>query len=192
MERIRIKDIASRAGGILIMKTKICKKCGLFKSLNDEFYKSYLGHYSSQCKKCDIKKSKEYAKKNRDKANRYHNNWRRKHENTPHLKSQQILDGMRRSSKKKGFKAPEWKKNEIEEIITNGRCAITNIPFEFSQKEFSKSPWTPSPDRIDNNYGYSEQNTQWVCHMYNMMKSEYDSLIIIKFITEVYKNLHKI
>lgn len=84
-------------------------------------------------------------------------------------------------SKKKGLPPPEWTAREIEQAI-QGECVKTGIPFEFDQSQYSKSPWTPVPDRIDSSQGYSHDNVQWVCYMYNMMKQEYPESIVDHFI----------
>jgi len=89
------------------------------------------------------------------------------------VKSNQIVEGMVARSKRKGFDPPEWSAAEVREVIDGGRCSKTGIAFEFDQSRWSKSPWTPVPDRIDPSEGYTKANTQWVCHMYNCMKWEY-------------------
>lgn len=159
---------------------KICKSCTTEKAL-DEFYKNHLGYYQSSCKPCSKKQADEYRKANPEKRRQYTAKWREKHRNTAMIKAQTILDGMVRRSKAKGFARPEFTKAEVAEIIS-GKCAKTGIQFEFDQSKYSKSPWTPVPDRIDSSKGYTKENVQWVCHMYNSMKQDFSEEDVDTFI----------
>lgn len=163
---------------------KTCKTCRETKNLS-EFYKG-VQYYQSECKKCSIIRSSEYRKKNPDKKYGYTKNWRERNHNSWKVKSGQILENMVARSKKKGFHAPEFSRLEIEAIIMDGKCSKTGIKFEFDQSTFSKSPWTPVPDRIDSSKGYSKDNVQWVCHMYNSMKQEYTESEVMTFMKAYY------
>lgn len=50
-----------------------------------------------------------------------------------------------------------------------GKCEVTGLPFEWS----IGSPWAPSLDRIDSARGYTHENTQLVCWIYNQAKNIY-------------------
>lgn len=89
-------------------------------------------------------------------------------------------------SKKKGLPYPEWTVDEIKAAI-QGSCSKTGIQFEFNQTDFSKSPWTPVPDRIDSTKGYTHENVQWVCHMYNSLKQDYTEIEVEKFLKAIIK-----
>ena len=77
------------------------------------------------------------------------------------------------------------KKNLIfeidEEYILNllkkqdGKCAATGIKLESSKANTKKykSPFTISLDRIDSDKGYTKDNVQLVCIMFNEMKNIY-------------------
>lgn len=175
------------------MKTKICPICEKEKELS-EFYKAGKDnkYYQRKCKQCNIDNNKTWSGRNKEKVKEYRDVWRKRNHNTIKVKSQEILDGMRRRSKQKGFGIPQFTKSEIERIITDGKCAITGIPFEFDQSVYTKSPWTPSPDRINSTKGYTKKNVQWVCYIYNAMKNEFSAGIIKRFIDAVYNNLHKL
>lgn len=175
------------------MKTKICGNCKKRKSLKS-FYKSGKDgkYYQRRCKQCNIDNNKTWAGRNKSKVKQYRDVWRAINKNTIKVKSQEILDNMRSHSKRKGLHVPKFIREEIQLAIENKCCAVTGIPFEFDQSRFTKSPWTPTPDRIDSSKGYTKDNAQWVCYMYNIMKSEFTSDIIVKFITTTYENLHKI
>jgi len=163
---------------------KTCKTCGVEKEITD-FYKG-VKYYQSECKVCNIKRNREWRYSNPEKGYEYHKRWREKYHNSFKSKSQQILDNMVKRSKIKGFARPEFTRREIEDIITDGRCAKTGIPFEFDQSIFSRSPWTPVPDRIDSSSGYTKENVQWVCHMYNSMKQDYTENEVMIFMKAYY------
>lgn len=52
------------------------------------------------------------------------------------------------------------------------KCAQTGIPLHLNNK--GTSPWAPSIDRIDPKKGYSPENVQVVCYMYNTAKNKFD------------------
>lgn len=95
---------------------------------------------------------------------------------SPRGKSRFLLGSMRKASKKRGFSLPEWTASEIEAVITDGKCAQTGIKFTFEKAAGERvgrsNPFAPSPDRIDPRIGYTKANVQWVCWMYNMMKTD--------------------
>lgn len=65
---------------------------------------------------------------------------------------------------------PEWIKPKLE----LGLCEITGLPLELSGGDFKGyghfRPWTPSLDRIDPTKGYTTDNVQVVCWIYNQAK----------------------
>lgn len=146
-----------------------------------EFY-SAGKYYMSECKKCSSARANRYKIANPDKRRQYTETWRKKNRNSIKIKSQQILDGMVYRSKIRGFDRPEFTRHEIAEIIENGKCAKTNMPFRFDQSVYSKSPWTPVPDRIDSSKGYTKQNVQWVSHIYNSAKQDFTDAVVEEFV----------
>lgn len=70
-------------------------------------------------------------------------------------------------------------KSWFVEKLLNGKCEVTGIPFILKSKEDAMSvvskgqyrnPFSPSIDRIDNSKGYSTDNCQMVCVIYNTCK----------------------
>jgi hypothetical protein len=58
-----------------------------------------------------------------------------------------------------------WLRDRLEEI--EHLCEVTGVPLEYDQ---DTSPWQPSLDRKDSNGGYTRDNVQVVCHIYNNAK----------------------
>ncbi len=61
----------------------------------------------------------------------------------------------------------------VAEKLDKGRCEATGLPFIFDKDPYV-NPYYPSIDRIDSNKGYTVNNCQMVCHMFNIAKSEFD------------------
>lgn len=66
----------------------------------------------------------------------------------------------------------------IYNAINDGFCQATGIPFDLKPtKDTFRNPFAPSLDRRDNSKGYTKDNVQVVCIIYNVGKSEYDELV---------------
>lgn len=87
-------------------------------------------------------------------------------------------------SKKMGFPSDltrEW----LDEKLAKGCCEVTGLKFELLFGE--KSPYLPSIDRIDSSKGYTQDNCQLVCWIYNRAKgvdTDADVLVLAKAIVE--------
>ena len=64
----------------------------------------------------------------------------------------------------------------IRERIECG-CAVTGAPFSFGS---SRHPWQPSLDRIDCSEGYTKDNVQVVCLIYNLAKNQYTHADVLR------------
>ena len=74
----------------------------------------------------------------------------------------------RRRAKLKGIEFSIDPEAVIERVV-RGRCEATGVPFRLENA--SRSPWRPTIDRIDNSLGYSMDNIQITCLMYNYSKN---------------------
>jgi len=87
----------------------------------------------------------------------------------------QTLNKIKYRDKKAG-RTCQLKINDIEFVlrISNGRCAVTGIPFDFSKTgECKRAPYQPSIDRIDNSKGYTPENIRLVCLAVNIAMSDW-------------------
>lgn len=61
---------------------------------------------------------------------------------------------------------------DVLKLVKKGSCAMSGIPFDMNERPFRgrEIPWRASLDRIDNNIGYTAENIQVVCKIYNTAK----------------------
>lgn len=55
-------------------------------------------------------------------------------------------------------------------------CSATGLPLTFERRKgdkYTRSPWYPSIDRIDNSHGYVPGNVRVVCSLFNFMRSNH-------------------
>lgn len=68
----------------------------------------------------------------------------------------------------------------------NKKCALTGIPIMFSEK-YGDNKQTASPDRINNNLGYTKNNFQWVHKDINIMKGKLTEEMLIYYSQKIVK-----
>lgn len=69
-----------------------------------------------------------------------------------------------------------------------GKCALTGLDINFTDKIRDLKQATASLDRINNNYGYIDGNVHWVHKTINMMKQKYSIEEFIKMCELVHKH----
>ena len=88
----------------------------------------------------------------------------------------------------------EW----IEGILEDGVCQVTGIPFviDTNDCEFvverdvhTRSPFTPSIDKIDPTKGYTKDNCQIVVYMYNTCKNTFSDEAVKYFCRSFVNNI---
>ena len=67
------------------------------------------------------------------------------------------------------------------------RCAQTGIPLQLRcpRTGATQNPYSPSLDRIDNAKGYTRDNVQVVCFIFNQAKSVFDDSVVFDFVERV-------
>lgn len=65
----------------------------------------------------------------------------------------------------------------VEDVLARPSCGVSNIPFVF---DVPGSPWAPSLDRIDSRIGYTRNNVQVVCWLYNQAKNVYSEADVLR------------
>lgn len=72
--------------------------------------------------------------------------------------------------------------NFVLEKLRKGTCERTGIPFEYGLSDTAwRTPWVPSIDRIDSEKGYTVDNVQIVCWMYNAAKTQFTDAHVLQF-----------
>jgi hypothetical protein len=71
-------------------------------------------------------------------------------------------------------------KERVIEAVVSGHCSATGLKFDTSAKW---GPLTPSIDRIVGSLGYTDENSQVVCWLYNRAKGDgthADVMVLVK------------
>ena len=179
---------------------KTCTKCHTEKTL-DRFSKKKISKdgLNTKCRDCvndyykesykkdptaDNAKSKRWNERNKEARNKYFKEYRVQNQET--CIRGRILTGSRHRSVKKNLPfdlTKEWLTAKLE----SGKCERTGITFVYE----GHSAFNPSVDRIDSAKGYTQDNCQIVCKMYNLAKnvwSDADVLDMSKALIKESKN----
>lgn len=90
---------------------------------------------------------------------------------SPELDIAQLLSNAKARSRSMGIE-PDLSVEWLEEKVAHGACERTGLPFsEELYLTASKDPFAPSLDRIDSSKGYTQDNVQLVCTIYNIAKA---------------------
>lgn len=75
----------------------------------------------------------------------------------------------------------ELSREDLDALVERSgyRCAVTGIAFE-APVAGTKSPWTPSLDRIDSNLGYSFENCRLVCVAVNYALNQWGTDVLLR------------
>lgn len=88
----------------------------------------------------------------------------------PRNRARRMLENAKYRARQKGQEfslTREW----VESKIRSGVCEVSGLPFVLGGN--GREPFSPSLDRKDNEKGYTPENTQVVCSIYNLAKSDY-------------------
>ena len=170
---------------------KYCIKCCTTKPL-DEFNKasqSKDGHYT-YCRKCvrAYIKQKGYATyqyrgpeqqrqamrsyRKTTKNKEYEASYRKAYLKSFDGKASKLLSSSKHRAKRKNIEHTltlSWVKEHLAPMV----CAASGIPFTFHiEEDRTRAPFSPSIDRVDSSKGYTQDNCQIVCLIYNVAKGE--------------------
>lgn len=171
------------------MQVKRCSECRKLKDVL-LFYKKRHGLYGveGRCKNCTSRYHKIYVREKRVERRLK----KQRYLETPHGCSLRLLNSCRLSSKKNSYAFDldyEW----VMKRILTGKCSITGIDFDYSNASYSvTAPFKPSIDRIDNTKGYTKDNCQVVCYIYNRAKGDYRTEDLERMIQSYIKNKEKL
>lgn len=148
-------------------KTKVCRVCGEEKT-RDEFYtrKTTVDGLYGECKICHVNKS---TSKGKDRS---------AYRKSAKGMAQYLVSAARKRARQKDIPfliTIEW----VEEKLNNGVCEVTRIPLVITMG--GRGPYTPSLDQKNAGAGYTEENTQLVCWIYNAAKGAgtHDDVVIL-------------
>lgn len=119
---------------------------------------------SNYCAVCVRTKSSDVRKADPDYSEK-HSLWRKSRRTVPRYRASRLITDAK-------TRCPDvtvtldW----VEERIAAGTCSVTGIPFDLGGHGAPARPFTPSLDRIDPKQGYTLDNTQVVCWIYNRAK----------------------
>ena len=165
--------------GKAVPQLRQCIRCGEEHGLSH--FRFNHGNHENTCRTCRSLLRHSWRKDNMDRERSV----RRAYASTTHGRSKILLRNMQHRSEKEKWCAPEFTIEEIVTAIDGQSCSKTGIPFDLETSFSRTNPFTPSPDRIDSSLGYTKANVQWVCWMYNIMKSDFTPEAVEIFISSL-------
>ena len=105
-----------------------------------------------------------------------------------HKSLRRSITETKKRAKRRGIQF-EITKEYIDHLtfINPERCSLSGIQFKLRAKNFTRNPYAPSIDRIDNTRGYTPENIRIVAYCINNAMNEWGEGIL-KEITTAYKN----
>ena len=158
-----------------VCSRKDCQYNGVGQPLTN-FYKKRQGH-AAECKTCNNNDKQIWRKNNPDAEKRHVNLYGKSDERRASSREYRIRirreeparalrNGLRSRCKRRKMEF-NLTLEEIEGAM-NGKCEISGIPFDNAVGSLTLA----SPDRIDNNKGYTRDNVRWVCHYLNILRND--------------------
>lgn len=103
----------------------------------------------------------------------------RRDANTPGYRAGALFHDIKRRAQKKNLEfslTKEWIRQRLE------KCAVTGLELVLDRTGENKThPFAPSVDRIDSDRGYTPDNCQVVCWMYNAAKNRHTHEDVLRF-----------
>jgi hypothetical protein len=164
------------------MKTKICTKCGVEKTLS-EFSKHKDRKYGVRnwCKLCSSEDYKQYRIKNKDKIQKYMQEFYQQYKSQIRKKQKEyrikypwkfvLYNIWQRCENPKSTSYPTYGAREIKILISEKE--IKELWFRDKAYEMKK----PSIDRIDNNGNYTFENCRFIEQSLNSSKDKFKPVL---------------
>ena len=159
-----------------------CTKCKTTKPL-DEFYRQVKSKHGrqSQCKVCsnELKRIYHQTQAYKDRATAYRKSKVgrdsiRIYRKSVHGKARTLFNSAIKRSRERDIEF-DLDINWIKERVAAGSCEVTGIKFVLDAMSGQRRhPFAPSLDRRDSNKGYTVDNVQVVCWIFNGAKSDFD------------------
>lgn len=159
-------------------KCRVCNNIRSIKSFTKKKEKNDLYYIAYKCNNCQYKtKLEKYG----NRVDLYTATQRNKELNTIEGRARLLRNRCKQRAKVRNMEY-SLTINKVIELLRPLKCKITNIKLELG--EFNYNPYAPSIDRIDNSLGYTDDNIQIVCVIYNFCKNEFTDKQVKKFITD--------
>jgi hypothetical protein len=170
-----------------------------------EFRKNKKNYISHECNKCSntkrlnycnqefVKekiriKAKEYRKSRPLETKMYDKKFRKEYHHTIKGYAFKIYSNAKRRANLKNLKfelTSEW----VYDKVKNMKCEITGIELSLTDlKDIRINPYKPTLDKVNNNEGYTKENTKVVCWWWNVMKQDWSEETVKNLINEYLKN----
>jgi hypothetical protein len=129
------------------------------------------------CSKCHSKTSHQARSKRREEYNAQIALRRR---TDPKFKAYEVWKSARDRASKKGIEF-SLSRSKVERAILGGLCEVTGLAFDMALKNKNQGSLSPSIDKIDPRKGYTDDNCQIVCWLYNRAKGDgsHDEVMIL-------------
>ena len=150
-----------------------CIRCNNRKNISEFAKKNTITGFSLVCDSCRLIPKINYEKANVQIQKKRRRSWQRKNRSSVHGRAKSLCQ----CARARGAVSKEIE-NRVLQGLKGGVCELSCIPFDLTLGE-GRKPFAPSVDRRNNEQGYTAENVQIVCNMYNMGKSNHNELDFI-------------
>lgn len=162
-------------------RCRVCEKSLPYKNFSCRNEKNGLIYFSYECNKCAYHRKLKVHEKNLT-----------KYTDTQRFKENFTIDGRaimlrNRCKQRSRIYKMEYSltKNHILKLLHDKVCAKTGIELIIDDSIYN--PYAPSIDRIDSNKGYTDDNIQVVCMIYNFCKNKFTEDQVSEFFNKITK-----
>jgi hypothetical protein len=165
---------------------KTCSNCKNELPLS-EFSPNVNGKHkvASRCRKCKNELTRSWYNQNLDRERERNRVLGRKIALTPNGRAGRLFAGIRNRDPNTDLTV-DW----IADKIEKGFCEVTGLPFDLERDgERTARAFCPSIDRIDCSKGYTTDNVQVVCWIYNRSKGVDSHETVLRFAEAICKKI---